>query len=604
MRSSIAAAPPRANAARPAPPAPARRRAQRWRKFLSYYRPHRGLLIADLACAVLVSATALALPLLANYVVKRLALAPGAPRLMDEIWLVGGAMLALLAVQAISTLFVDYQGHVMGAKMEGAMRQELFEHYQSLSFGFYDGQRVGQLMSRLSNDLFSLAELYHHGPEDLAIAVLKFSGALFILFHLDLPLSLVVVSVIPFAAAYALHFNGRMNRALGQAKARIAAINERVEDSLSGIRVVKSFANEAIEARRFAEENAKFLQTRRFGYLSEAWASAGLATFAQLITVTVIVIGAARITAATLSAADLMTYLLCVAILIDPINRAVNFVRLWQEGLTGFGRFMDMLEIAPEIRDRPGAQALADVRGAITLRHVSFSYPRSPRPVLSDLSLDIGAGEFVALIGYSGVGKTTLCSLIPRFYEVTGGALLIDGVDVRDLTLASLRRNIGVVQQDVYLFAGSVADNLGYGRPGAGRVEIVEAARKAHAHDFIVALPDGYDTDVGQRGVKLSGGQKQRLTIARVFLKNPPILIFDEATSALDYESERAVQAALHELAEDRTTLVIAHRLSTVRHADRIVVLTEAGVAEQGSHEALIAAGGAYAALFNNQASL
>jgi ATP-binding cassette subfamily B protein len=605
MPSTKAGAPARENAARAAANLSLPRlRPERWRKFLSYYRPHIGPLIADLACAVLVSATALALPLLANHVVKRLALGGGAPHLMDEIWLVGWAMLALLAVQALATLFVDYQGHVMGAKMEGAMRQELFEHYQSLSFSFYDGQRVGQLMSRLSNDLFSLAELYHHGPEDLAIAVLKFSGALFILFHLDVPLSLTIVALTPFAAAYAFYFNGRMNWALGQAKTRIAAINERVEDSLSGIRVVKSFANEGIETRRFAEENARFLQTRRFGYLSEAWASAGLATFAQLITVMVIVIGAARITAASLSAADLMTYLLCVAILIDPITRAVNFVRLWQEGLTGFDRFMDMLEIAPDIDDRPGARALTQVRGAVALRHVSFSYPQSPRPVLSDISLEIGAGEFVALIGYSGVGKTTLCSLIPRFYEASAGEVLVDGVDVKDIALASLRRNIGVVQQDVYLFAGTVAENLGYGRPGADRAAIIEAARQAHAHDFIMALPQGYDTDVGQRGVKLSGGQKQRLTIARVFLKDPPILIFDEATSALDYESERAVQAALHELARDRTTLVIAHRLSTVRHADRIVVLTEDGVAEQGSHEALIAAGGAYAALVANQASL
>ena len=357
--------------------------------------------------------------------------------------------------------------------------------------------------------------------------------------------------------------------------------------------MVQSFANEGIEADRFAEENARFLQTRRFGYLSEAWELAGLATFAQLVTVTVIVVGAARITAASLSAADLMTYLLCVAILVDPINRAVNIVRLWQEGLTGFDRFMDMLEIAPEIRDRPAARLLTNVRGAISLRGVTFAYPQSPRPVLTDLSLDINPGEFVALVGHSGVGKTTLCSLVPRFYEASAGAVLIDGVDVKDIALASLRRNIGVVQQDVYLFAGTVAENLGYGRPGASREEIVEAARKAHAHEFIVGLADGYDTDIGQRGVKLSGGQKQRLTIARVFLKDPPILIFDEATSALDYESERAVQAALQELAQDRTTLVIAHRLSTVRHADRIVVLTGGGVAEQGSHDALIAAGGA-----------
>ncbi|HZZ89025.1 MAG TPA: ABC transporter ATP-binding protein, partial [Caulobacteraceae bacterium] len=438
----------------------------------------------------------------------------------------------------------------------------------------------------------------------LAIAFLKFFGALYILLRLDLPLSLVLIALIPFAAAYAFYFNGRMNRALRQTKVRIAAINERVEDSLSGIRVVKSFANERVEAGRFAEENARFLQTRRFGYINEAWESAGLATFAQLVTVIVIVLGAARITSASLSIADLMTYLLCVAILVDPINRGVNIVRLWQEGLTGFDRFMDMLEITPEIRDRLGARPLSHVRGEIELRRVSFSYPQSPKPVLRDLSLKVGAGEFVALIGYSGVGKTTLCSLIPRFYEASAGQVLIDGVDVRDATLESLRRSVGVVQQDVYLFAGTVAENLGYGRPGASRAEIEAAARQAHAHDFIMALPDGYDTDIGQRGVKLSGGQKQRLTIARVFLKDPPILIFDEATSALDYESERAVQAAMQDLAAHRTTLVIAHRLSTVRHADRIVVLTEAGVAEQGSHDALIAAGGAYAALYSNQASI
>ena len=604
MQFTLAKAPARADAPRrklQAPPL-ARLTAARRRKLFSYYRPHLGLLVADLGCAILVSATALALPLLANYVVKRLSLA--GPSRMDEIYLVGGAMLALLAVQALSTLFVDYQGHVMGAKMESAMRQELFEHYQALSFGFYDGQRVGQLMSRLGNDLFSLSELYHHGPEDLAIAVLKFSGALFILLRLDLPLTLVVLSLTPFAAAYALHFNGRMNWALGQSKVRIAAINERVEDSLSGIRVVKSFANEGVEARRFAEENERFLETRRFGYRSEAWASAGLTTFAQLITVAVIVIGAARITDAKLSAADLMIYLLCVAILVDPIDRAVNFVRLWQEGLSGFHRFMDMLEIAPDIRDRPGARALTPVRGAVSFRGVGFAYPQNPRPVLTDLTLDIRAGEFVALVGHSGAGKTTLCSLIPRFYEATRGQVLVDGVDVRDITLASLRRSIGVVQQDVYLFAGTVAENLAYGRPGASHGEIIEAARKAHAHDFIMALPHGYDTDIGQRGVKLSGGQKQRLTIARVFLKDPPILIFDEATSALDYESERAVQASLLELARRRTTLVIAHRLSTVRHADRIVVLTEAGIAEQGPHDALIAAGGAYAALYEDQASI
>jgi ATP-binding cassette, subfamily B, bacterial len=573
-------------------------------KFLSYYRPHVGLLLADLGCAVLVSATTLGLPLCANYVVKRLTGGGATPAFLDQIWLMGAVMLALLAVQALSTMFVDYQGHVMGAKMESAMRKELFEHYQALSFGFYDRERVGQLMSRISNDLFSLSELYHHGPEDLAIAVLKFAGALFILFRLDVPLTLLIAALMPFAAAYALHFNGRMNAALRQSKVRIAAINERVEDSLSGIRVVKAFAGEAQEVRRFDDENDRFLETRRFGYKAEAWFSVGMESFAQLITVTVIVIGAMRIVGASLSVADLLTYLLCVAILIDPIARAANFARSWQEGLTGFHRFMDVLEIAPDIQDAPGAQDLGDVAGRVTFRDVSFRYPGAQRLALRNLSLDISAGEFVALIGYSGVGKTTLCSLIPRFYDASAGAVLIDGQDVRRLTLASLRRSIGIVQQDVYLFAGTVAENLRYGRPDASQGEIVEAARHAHAHDFIMALPSGYDTDIGQRGVKLSGGQKQRLTIARVFLKNPPILIFDEATSALDGESERAVQAALHDLAQHRTTLVIAHRLSTVRHADRIVVLTDEGVAEQGTHDQLMAARGAYFALCNAQASI
>ena len=581
-----------------------RLRGARLRKLLSYYRPHLGLLTADLACAFLVSATTLMLPLCANFVVRRLTQGHSAPALMGQIYLMGGVMLALLAVQALCTIFVDYQGHMMGAKMESNLRQELFEHYQRLSFSFYDRQRVGQLMSRITNDLFALGEAYHHAPEDLAIAVLKFSGALAILFWLDTPMTLLIVALLPFAGVYALFFNIRMNRAQRWTKERIGAINERVEDSLSGIRVVKSFANEDVEIARFAEENGRFLATRRYGYRAEAFFSVGMDTFAQLITVAVIVIGAARITHASLNVADLLPYLLCVAILVDPIQRGVNFVRVCQEGLTGFNRFMDILEVTPDVVERPGAVPLTDVRGAVSFRDVDFRYQAGGPPVLRGLNLDVAAGEFVALIGYSGVGKSTLCALAPRFYDVTSGQVLIDGRDVRDLTLASLRRAVGIVQQDIYLFAGTVAENLRYGRPGATMAQIIAAATHAHAHDFIMALPNGYDTDIGQRGVKLSGGQKQRLTIARVFLKDPPILIFDEATSALDNDSERAVQAALHTLAKGRTTLVIAHRLSTVRHADRIVVLTDDGVAEQGTHDALLAAGGAYAALFEAQASL
>ena len=584
--------------------ADSRRRPPRLRKFLSYYRPHIPLLLADVACALVVSLTALFLPLCANHITKRLVALDDVPDALSQIYVMGAIMLGLLAIQALSTLFVDYQGHVMGAKMESALRKEVFEHCQKLSFSFYDRQRVGQLMSRITNDLLALGELYHHGPEDIAIAVLKFVGVLIILAHLDVPLTLLILGVMPFAVLYALHFNGRMNRALMRSRQQIGAINERVEDSLAGIRVVKSFANEDLENRRFEAENAKFLESRKDGYRSEAFFSVGIATFAQLITVGVIAIGAVRVLHAELSVADMLTFLLCVAILIDPIQRLANFVRLWQQGYTGFIRVMEILEVAPDVRNRPDAMILARPRGALAFRNVGFRYDENGPHILKNLSLHIRPGEFVALVGTSGVGKSTLCSLVPRFYEVTEGAILVDGIDIRDVTLASLRQNIGVVQQDVYLFSGTVAENLRYGRPQATAADLVAAARAAHAHDFIMALPKGYDTDIGQRGVRLSGGQKQRLTIARAFLKDPAILIFDEATSALDNESERAVQQALLTLAQTRTTLVIAHRLSTVRNADRILVLTDQGIIEQGSHAALLAAGGAYAGLYRVQASL
>ena len=576
----------------------------RFGKFLDYYRPYIPLLIADLGCAVLVAASAIALPLCASYITTRLPELAVADYALQQILSMGALMLGVFAIQALATYFVDYQGHVMGARIEADVRRELFEHCQKLSFGFYDRQRVGQLTSRISNDSLWLGELFHHGPEDLAIGLLKFGGALAVLVLIDPVMAGLMVLLMPLAVVYARHFNGQMHVALKSSKERIASVNERVEDALAGVRVVQSFANEATELKRFDVENQAFFESRRAGYRSEALLWSGMDGFAQLVTIMVIVAGAIRILSADLSVAELLTFLLCVGVLVDPVRRLDNFIRLWQEGYTGFVRAMELLEEEPDIADRDDAVDLGPVRGAIGFRDVCFRYEAEGPLLFNGLSLDIAPGEFVALVGPSGVGKSTLCALIPRFYDIAAGTISIDGKDIGAVTLASLRCSVGVVQQDVYLFSGTVAENLRYGRPGASQDEIVAAARAANAHEFILALPQGYDTDIGQRGVKLSGGQKQRLTIARAFLKDPAILIFDEATSALDNESERAVQQALLKLAQGRTTIVIAHRLSTVRHADRILVLTADGIGEQGTHDALMAADGLYAGLHRVQARI
>ena len=575
----------------------------RGRKFLSYYKPYMGLFLADMACALIVSAITLILPLCARYITKNI-LEGHMPHMLNQIYLIGALMLALVGVYTLCSIFIDFQGHMMGAKMESDMRSELFEHYQKLSFSFYDEQRTGQLMTRITNDTFALAELYHHGPEDIVITSLTVTGAFILLLRVNVALTLIVFLFLPIMAVYALYFNKKMNRALRSSKERIGDINAQVEDTLAGIRVVKSFTNEDVETRKFAYANNRFVASRRDGYKSESYFSGGLMAFTQLITTAVIIFGGVAIVHASLDLADLLTYLLCISILIDPIQKLVNFGRLYQEGITGFQRFMDMMEVAPDLQDAPDAIDLTQVRGKMEFQDVSFKYREDHKYVVKNLSLEIQAGEYVALVGSSGVGKTTLCSLIPRFYEVNAGKILLDEQGIRDVTLRSLRRSIGIVQQDVYLFAGTIADNIRYGKLDASRQEIIDAAKQAHAHDFIMSFPDGYDTDIGQRGVRLSGGQKQRLSIARVFLKNPPVIIFDEATSALDNESEKAVQDALERLADNRTTLVIAHRLSTIRNAQRIVVLSDSGIAEQGTHAELIALNGVYANLYNMQSKI
>jgi ATP-binding cassette subfamily B protein len=575
----------------------------RSKKFLSYYKPYLGLFFADLACAFIVSAITLILPLCIRYITKDV-LAGNTPDALNQLYRMGAVMLGLVAIHTVCNMFIDYQGHRMGALMESDMRGELFEHFQKLSFRFYDEQKTGQLMTRLTNDSFALAELYHHGPEDIIISFLNFCGAFLILITINVELTLIVLLFLPIMALYAFAFNKRMKRALRNSKDRIGDINAQVEDTLAGIRAVKSFSNEDIEKKKFAYENQRFVDSRADSYKSEAYFYGGLIGFTHLMTIAVVIFGGVRIVNSSLDLADLLTFLLYIGILIEPIQRFGNFTRLYQEGITGFDRFMEVLEVEPDIQDDAGALELAHVQGNVEFRGVSFKYKEDYDYVLKNLSLEIKVGEYIALVGASGVGKTTLCSLIPRFYEVTQGQILLDGLDIREIRLRSLRRNIGIVQQDVYLFAGTIAENIRYGKLGASREEIVEAAKKANAHDFIMALPHGYETDIGQRGVKLSGGQKQRLSIARVFLKDPPIIIFDEATSALDNESERAVQDSLERLTNNRTTLVIAHRLSTVRNAQRIVVLTEHGIEEQGTHAALIALDGVYANLYNIQLNI
>ena len=570
------------------------------KKLSAYYKPYKGLFLADMMFAMIGAAITLVIPLMVRYITGTVVLLP-IEEASSTIIRLGIFMVLLVIVEGYCNYFIGYYGHVMGAKIEHDMRNEIFGHYQKLSFAFFDNQKVGHLLSRITSDLFDITELFHHGPEDVVISAIKLLGAFIILLVINAKLAFVAIGFVVIMLLYAVAMNGRMRGAFRENRARIADINSQIEDSLSGIRVVKSFSNEKTEMDKFEEGNSRFVDSKKKSYRYMGTYNSGMGVFSTLITVGSLLMGAWLMMKGELSAADLVTFLLYINNFTEPVKKLVNFTEQFQNGYSGYERFVEIMNIAPDIKDKEDAKSLDRVQGEIQFEDVSFHYSENKENVLSHVNLDVKPGEYVALVGSSGAGKTTLCSLIPRFYDVTGGAVRLDGIDIRDVKLKDLRRQIGIVQQDVYLFAGTILENIRYGKPEATDEEVVNAAMAANAHEFIMSLPEGYNTDIGQRGVKLSGGQKQRLSIARVFLKNPPVLIFDEATSALDNESEKIVQHSLELLAKDRTTFVIAHRLSTIRNAERILVLTEDGIAEEGTHESLLAQGGIYAGLYNMQ---
>ncbi len=566
------------------------------RQFLAYYRPHRRLLLLDFGCAAVSGVLELGFPMAVRAFIDRL-LPQG-----DLPWILA-AIAALLAVYVLNgglTAVINYWGHVLGISIETELRRRAFDHLQKLSFRFFDNQKTGHLVSRLTTDLVDVGEVAHHGPEDLIIALLTFLGAFALMAQISLPLALVAALVVPLAMGIVAHYGGRMDRSWQAQFRRIAGFNARIEENVGGVRVVQAFANEEHERALFAIENASYQAEKLRAYAAMAVSLALNYLGMRLVQIVVMLAGTAFIVRGGLSIGDFVAFLLLVGVFYRPLDKISAVIETYPRGIAGFRRYLEFLAIAPDIADRPDAAAAAPLRGDVRYDHVTFGYELG-RPVLRDISLDIRAGETVALVGPSGAGKTTLCSLLPRFYEVEAGAITVDGIDIRAMTRSSLRRQIGIVQQDVFLFAGSLRDNIAYGRLGADPAAIRDAAHRARLGDLIDSLPEGLDTVIGERGVKLSGGQKQRLAIARIFLKNPPLLILDEATSALDSETERAIQQALAELSAGRTTLVIAHRLATIRNADRIVVVTEAGIAEQGSHDQLMAARGAYWRLHDAQ---
>ena len=568
------------------------------KKFIHYYGPYKAVFFIDLICAAVISLVDLAYPQILRTMTKTL-FTQDKDIILHALPVIGISLFVMYIIQSLCKYYVTYQGHMMGANMERDMRRELFDHYQELSFSYYSRNNSGQMMSKLVSDLFDISEFAHHGPENLFISLVKIVGAFIFLFFINKKLALPLIVLVIVMFVFSFRQNAKMQETFMENRRKIGDVNASLQDTLSGIRVVQSFANEDIERAKFKKSNEAFLISKRDNYHCMGSFMSSNLFFQGMMYLVTLVYGGYLIAQGEMQTADLAMYALYIGIFISPIQILVELVEMMQKGLSGFRRFLDVMETESEIRDADNAVELTDVKGHVRYDHVSFHYSDDETPVLSDISIDIPAGKSIALVGPSGSGKTTICSLLPRFYDVTGGSITVDGKDIRGLTLKSLRSQIGMVQQDVYLFDGTIKDNIAYGKPGASDEEIIKAAKCASIHDFIMELPDGYDTYVGERGTRLSGGQKQRISIARVFLKNPPILILDEATSALDNESERWIQKSLEELSKNRTTITIAHRLSTIRDADEIIVITEDGIAERGTHAELLEKNGVYAAYYN-----
>ena len=568
------------------------------KKFIHYYGPYKAVFFIDLICAAVISLVDLAYPQILRTMTKTL-FTQDKDIILHALPVIGISLFVMYIIQSLCKYYVTCQGHMMGAKMERDMRRELFDHYQELSFSYYSRNNSGQMMSKLVSDLFDISEFAHHGPENLFISLVKIVGAFIFLFFINKKLALPLILLVIVMFVFSFRQNAKMQETFMENRRKIGDVNASLQDTLSGIRVVQSFANEDIERAKFKKSNEAFLISKRDNYHCMGSFMSSNLFFQGMMYLVTLVYGGYLIAQGEMQTADLAMYALYIGIFISPIQILVELVEMMQKGLSGFRRFLDVMETESEIRDADNAVELTDVKGHVRYDHVSFHYSDDETPVLSDISIDIPAGRSIALVGPSGSGKTTICSLLPRFYDVTGGSITVDGKDIRGLTLKSLRSQIGMVQQDVYLFDGTIKANIAYGKPGASDEEIINAAKCASIHDFIMELPDGYDTYVGERGTRLSGGQKQRISIARVFLKNPPILILDEATSALDNESERWIQKSLEELSKNRTTITIAHRLSTIRDADEIIVITEDGIAERGTHAELLEKNGLYAAYYN-----